>query len=257
MRGGSRCMIIVAVVPALVAGALLVRLREVRAVREPAVYRRRRSSSAASSCCSSSGSGRRPSSSTRSTRRSAARSASALCQMLALVPGVSRIGRDDRRRHADGARSAGGGGVLVLSRDADDGRRRSRTICSRCGTIAGVRARRWRSRSGSSWRSSPRCSSSGRFSSSSGGRASRRSPGIGSSLGLAILAALAVGLEIARGGDRLAVAAAQLSSPGFFVTVPLVISVAALVWIFGIIDGFTAPLYDAAAGTRRCRASAS
>ena len=29
---------------------------------------------------------------------------------------------------------------------------------------------------------------------------------------------------------------------GFFVTVPLVISVAALVWIFDIIDGFTAPV---------------
>jgi len=29
---------------------------------------------------------------------------------------------------------------------------------------------------------------------------------------------------------------------GFFVTVPLVVSVAALVWIFGIIDDFTAPL---------------
>ena len=29
---------------------------------------------------------------------------------------------------------------------------------------------------------------------------------------------------------------------GFFVTVPLVISVAALVWIFGIIDRLTAPL---------------
>jgi len=29
---------------------------------------------------------------------------------------------------------------------------------------------------------------------------------------------------------------------GFFVTVPLVLSVAALVWIFGIIDNFTAPL---------------
>jgi uncharacterized membrane protein len=29
---------------------------------------------------------------------------------------------------------------------------------------------------------------------------------------------------------------------GFFVTVPLIISVAALVWIFGIIDGFAAPL---------------
>lgn len=28
---------------------------------------------------------------------------------------------------------------------------------------------------------------------------------------------------------------------GFFVTVPLIISVAALVWIFGIIDGFTTP----------------
>ena len=35
---------------------------------------------------------------------------------------------------------------------------------------------------------------------------------------------------------------------GFFVTVPLVISVAALVWIFGIIDGFTAPLVRWALG---------
>jgi uncharacterized membrane protein len=31
---------------------------------------------------------------------------------------------------------------------------------------------------------------------------------------------------------------------GFFVTVPLVVSVAALVWIFGIIDGFTAPVSE-------------
>lgn len=30
---------------------------------------------------------------------------------------------------------------------------------------------------------------------------------------------------------------------GFFVTVPLIVSVAALVWIFGVIDGFTAPMY--------------
>jgi uncharacterized membrane protein len=29
---------------------------------------------------------------------------------------------------------------------------------------------------------------------------------------------------------------------GFFVSIPLVISVFALVWIFGIIDGLTAPL---------------
>ena len=31
---------------------------------------------------------------------------------------------------------------------------------------------------------------------------------------------------------------------GFFVTVPLVISVATLVWIFRVIDGFVGPFYD-------------
>lgn len=31
---------------------------------------------------------------------------------------------------------------------------------------------------------------------------------------------------------------------GFFVTVPLVVSVAALVWIFGVIDGFTLPVSE-------------
>lgn len=30
---------------------------------------------------------------------------------------------------------------------------------------------------------------------------------------------------------------------GFFLTVPLIISIAALVWVFGVIDGATAPLY--------------
>ena len=40
---------------------------------------------------------------------------------------------------------------------------------------------------------------------------------------------------------------------GFFVTVPLVISVAALVWIFGIIDGFTPPA-RVLAGRSRIRA---
>jgi uncharacterized membrane protein len=35
---------------------------------------------------------------------------------------------------------------------------------------------------------------------------------------------------------------------GFFVTVPLIISVAALVWIFGIIDGFTEPLSSSVFG---------
>jgi len=37
---------------------------------------------------------------------------------------------------------------------------------------------------------------------------------------------------------------------GFFVTVPLVISIAALVWIFGIIDGFTAPVAARVLGRR-------
>ena len=37
---------------------------------------------------------------------------------------------------------------------------------------------------------------------------------------------------------------------GFFVTVPLVISVAALVWVFGIIDGFTAPVSTRLLGRR-------
>ena len=37
---------------------------------------------------------------------------------------------------------------------------------------------------------------------------------------------------------------------GFFVTVPLVISIAALVWIFGIIDDFTAPLATRLVGGR-------
>jgi uncharacterized membrane protein len=37
---------------------------------------------------------------------------------------------------------------------------------------------------------------------------------------------------------------------GFFVTVPLFISVAALIWIFGVVDGATTPLYDRLLGRR-------
>lgn len=37
---------------------------------------------------------------------------------------------------------------------------------------------------------------------------------------------------------------------GFFVTVPLFISVAALIWIFNIVDGLTTPLYDRVLGRR-------
>jgi uncharacterized membrane protein len=37
---------------------------------------------------------------------------------------------------------------------------------------------------------------------------------------------------------------------GFFVTVPLFISVAAFVWIFGVVDGLTTPIYDRLLGRR-------
>jgi len=37
---------------------------------------------------------------------------------------------------------------------------------------------------------------------------------------------------------------------GFFVTVPLFVSVAAFIWIFNVVDGATTPLYDRALGRR-------
>ena len=37
---------------------------------------------------------------------------------------------------------------------------------------------------------------------------------------------------------------------GFFVTVPLFISVAAFIWIFNVVDGLTTPLYDRLLGRR-------
>src|SRR5437762_350086 len=37
---------------------------------------------------------------------------------------------------------------------------------------------------------------------------------------------------------------------GFFVTVPLFVSVAAFIWIFGVVDGLTTPFYDRLLGRR-------
>ena len=37
---------------------------------------------------------------------------------------------------------------------------------------------------------------------------------------------------------------------GFFVTVPLFITVAALIWLFRVVDGLTTPMYDALLGRR-------
>ena len=44
---------------------------------------------------------------------------------------------------------------------------------------------------------------------------------------------------------------------GLFVTVPLVVSVAAFVWLFRIVDGLTTPLYERLLGPADARASAS
>jgi uncharacterized membrane protein len=37
---------------------------------------------------------------------------------------------------------------------------------------------------------------------------------------------------------------------GFFVVVPLFISVAAIIWVFGVVDGLTTPMYDRVLGRR-------
>src|SRR5256886_1524867 len=37
---------------------------------------------------------------------------------------------------------------------------------------------------------------------------------------------------------------------GFFVTVPLFISVAAFIWLFNVVDGLTTPMYDRLIGRR-------
>ena len=38
---------------------------------------------------------------------------------------------------------------------------------------------------------------------------------------------------------------------GFFVTVPLFITVAALIWLFNVVDRVTTPMYDRLLGRRR------
>ena len=51
-------------------------------------------------------------------------------------------------------------------------------------------------------------------------------------------------------GDRRRVGARMMSwlrrrfVTGFFVLVPLVVSIVALIWVFRVVDGFTAPLYE-------------
>ena len=159
------------------------------------------------------------------------------------------IRRHDRRRHADGARSPGGRGVLVLSGDADhDGRLRAQSAQGAA---------------------SPHV---------------ERALEIAVGLVLAFVASalvvkpflavvrrsgfapfawyrIALGLAVFGSDCRRLAVDRQMQwlrrsfIAGFFVTVPLVISVAAFIWIFGLIDGLTAPFYDA--WLQRMRSSAS
>ena len=70
-------------------------------------------------------------------------------------------------------------------------------------------------------------------------RGSRRSRGIASRSASALLAAIG-----GRVGARMMSWLRRRFVTGFFVLVPLVISIVALIWVFGVVDGFTAPLYE-------------
>ena len=68
---------------------------------------------------------------------------------------------------------------------------------------------------------------------------------------------IALGLVAARGGRRRLDVRNDVMQwlrrsfiAGFFVTVPLFISVAAFIWIFNVVDGLTTPLYDRLLGRR-------
>ena len=78
-----------------------------------------------------------------------------LFQCLAMIPGVSRSGATIVGALMLGVKQAGGGGVFVLSVDADDGRGRSPMISTR--TVTCWISARWaRSPSALSWPSSLR-----------------------------------------------------------------------------------------------------
>src|SRR5439155_23414755 len=96
-----------------------------------------------------------------------------------------------------------------------------------------------------SWRpSSHRWPSSHRSCCSSGARGSRRLPGIVSPW------AWPSSLRLQRAGCNRMLWLRRSFIAGFFVTVPLFISVAAFIWIFNVVDGLTTPFYDRLLATR-------
>src|SRR5206468_9038554 len=92
--------------------------------------------------------------------------------------------------------------------------------------------------------SSPPWPSSRRSCCSSGARGLRRLPGIASGW------AWPSSLRLQRAGCNRMLWLRRSFITGFFVTVPLFISVAAFIWIFNVVDGLTTPLYDRLIGHR-------
>ena len=171
-------------------------------------------------------------------------------------PGVSRSGATIVGGDVCcGLRSADGGRVLVLSRRCRRWRPPSRTSLLEVRHDIGSSERLRDRRSASSWRSSRRLLVVVEpFLASCGARGfapfawySHRARRWCCSLALA---AGVAGCALMQWLRRSFIA-------GFFVTVPLFISVAAFIWIFGIVDGLTTPLYDRLLGRRGAWAWAS
>jgi hypothetical protein len=164
-----------------------------------------------------------------------------LCQMLALIPGVSRT-RSIRPAATARPRPARGRRILLLSGDADDDRGLcARTVRGPASTLVGARARhRHRLRRGVSL--------------VPGGH--HALPVVRQALGVCALRLVSHRPRAGRlRGDCRGLVVTMLwlrrsFIAGFFVTVPLFNSVAAFIWIFTVVDGLTTPFYDRVLGRR-------
>ena len=147
------------------------------------------------------------------------------------------LGRHHHRRHCCRVEPHGGRGVLVLRRDSDD----VGGICARSLEVAGHLSADaqprdcGRSCHGVHFLAHRHQAVSRR---SSGDRASRHSRGIASP------SAPRCSWPSGPGGCADDAWLRRRFVTGFFVLVPLVVSIVALIWVFRVVDGFTAPLYE-------------